>query len=133
YFYKFLYDLYSVKSVDLVICQTKEMKAQLLDNVRKLNYINVTVIDNPIDLCIPAELSNTNVGFNDFILAIGRLHPIKRFDKLISAYKESYKLQKHKLLILGEGSERHFLERLIEEHNLNDRVFLIGHVENVFK
>lgn len=61
-----------------------------------------------------------------FILGIGRLEPQKRWDRLIAAMR-LLRATDAKLVILGEGSMRPFLERLVAQHGLEDRVSLPGH------
>lgn len=61
------------------------------------------------------------------ILSVGRLVDFKGFDILIRAVA----ILKNKKIgvscsIIGEGSERPFLEKLIDEQNVSDRVFLVG-------
>ena len=70
------------------------------------------------------------------ILCIGRLAKVKRFDLALKAFilllNTFYveKTAKPKLYILGEGEERHFLEKLISKLNLRDQVELLGFKEN---
>jgi glycosyltransferase involved in cell wall biosynthesis len=63
------------------------------------------------------------------ILAIGRLDPIKGFDVLIdqvSSLDIDYKLD-----IIGEGPQRDFLQKKIDEYSLVEKVELLGFCENV--
>jgi len=63
------------------------------------------------------------------ITAVGRLDPIKGYDKLI---KEVSKLDfDFKLNIIGEGKQRLELEKLIEEKSLNNKVSLLGFQDNI--
>ena len=48
-------------------------------------------------------------------------------NKLVKLYKN------YKLIILGEGEQRYFLEKLISKYNLKDHVFLLGFKKNVLK
>jgi len=66
-----------------------------------------------------------------YILAVGRLNREKNFGLLIRAYYKAEISHEFDLIILGEGSERNFLESIITELNLSDRVFLVGHISNV--
>lgn len=61
-----------------------------------------------------------------FILGIGRLERQKRWDRLILAMR-SLRAIDAKLVILGEGSMRPALERLVAQQGLRDRVSLPGH------
>ena len=63
------------------------------------------------------------------ILAIGRLDPIKGFDNLI---KQVSKLEfDFRLNIIGEGSQKEKLEKLIIDNNLQNKVSLLGFKNNI--
>jgi len=61
-------------------------------------------------------------------LAIGRLDSVKGFDLLIEAWQGV----DAQLEILGSGEDFEILSGLIEKYRLQDRVKLIGFVENVY-
>jgi GalNAc-alpha-(1->4)-GalNAc-alpha-(1->3)-diNAcBac-PP-undecaprenol alpha-1,4-N-acetyl-D-galactosaminyltransferase len=83
---------------------------------------NAFVINNPLNLR-EMILNNTRAGKN--ILAVGRLNKQKGFDRLIKAF--SHLAPKDwKLAIIGEGSERSNLEKLIYDLNLEDYISLPG-------
>lgn len=63
------------------------------------------------------------------ILAVGRLDPIKGFDRLID---QAGRLEiDYRLEILGDGPERENLQRRIDLGNLGDRIRLVGYCENI--
>lgn len=66
--------------------------------------------------------------------AIGRLHPVKGFDRLIRICSR-LKTEKYNfvLWILGTGDERNKLENLIKEYKLEECVFLLGFQNNPYK
>jgi glycosyltransferase involved in cell wall biosynthesis len=67
------------------------------------------------------------------IISVGRLNEQKDFPTLIKAFKIVYKKsQNARLIIAGEGSERHHLMQLIKELNLDDIVSLPGFLQNPF-
>jgi len=134
--YKFVYTL-GYSAIDLLICQTPEMKAQLLQNIQFLKDDQVKVLKNPIDL--PSIISHSEQEELDpimnerFICSAGRLISLKGFDNLISVFWEISKLDPDlKLLILGEGEQRHNLQQIIERLGLYDKVVLKGFVSNPF-
>ena len=90
----------------------------------------VCVIPNPLEISHPEEVKKTNKCTE--IIALGRLVPLKGFDKLIRIF---YLFQKEnpnsKLTIYGEGSYRNTLEALIQNLGLLDKVFLPGTTQNV--
>ncbi|MDW7973009.1 MAG: glycosyltransferase [Thermodesulfovibrio sp.] len=65
------------------------------------------------------------------VLSIGRLVEYKGFEHLILASK--YLKENVVIVIAGGGPLYSKLAKLIETHNLCDRVFLIGRVENVYQ
>jgi GalNAc-alpha-(1->4)-GalNAc-alpha-(1->3)-diNAcBac-PP-undecaprenol alpha-1,4-N-acetyl-D-galactosaminyltransferase len=61
------------------------------------------------------------------ILGVGRLDRYKRFDLLVQAFADSRACgEGWRLVILGEGSERARLERLVQKQGLQGRVDLPG-------
>lgn len=60
------------------------------------------------------------------ILFVGRLVPYKLPEVVVRAFAASSILQQHRLLIVGEGPERHRLEHIIEEQDLVGCVELTG-------
>jgi len=68
------------------------------------------------------------------IFAAGRLTKQKNFSYLIDEFSTFLKNNdKFILLILGDGEERNKLEKQIIKKKLQTNIYLIGHVENVFK
>ena len=68
------------------------------------------------------------------IFAAGRLTKQKNFSYLINEFSTFLKNNdKFILLILGDGEERNKLEKQIIKKKLQTNIYLIGHVENVFK
>lgn len=96
------------------------------------------VIANPVDL-LDIDLQCRFPPFplidqvqDDYLLALGRLHPQKGFDLLIDAYAQSNVCRVKPLVILGEGVSRADLEAQIAAHNLQDWVCLPGWANNPF-
>ena len=87
------------------------------------------------DLLLKREILEENFSKNNkYIISVGRLTYQKNFSLLIEAFADLVKLYKnYKLIILGEGEQRFFLEKLISKHNLKDHVFLLGFKKNVLK
>lgn len=85
----------------------------------------VSVIANP-PARHAAEDAPLRLPKQRFILGIGRLERQKRWDRLILAMRH-LRATDAKLVILGEGSLRRDLERLIVRQGLSDRVALPGH------
>jgi glycosyltransferase involved in cell wall biosynthesis len=98
------------------------------------------VLHNPIDL--DAVRAGAQFALPDsarlavskpFLLGVGRLERQKGFDFLIEAFAQVLKsgLDYH-LVILGEGSERFQLEKLVNTLQISERVFLLGFDRNPY-
>ena len=66
------------------------------------------------------------------LIAVGRLQIQKDYPTLIKAFAEVRRVRSARLLILGEGNEREFLETLIEDLGLEQDVSLPGFVMNPY-
>lgn len=125
---------YVLKNCDYIVavsCKLKE-KAQLI--VEGLS--NILVIYNGADnkkfRPIPKELSMQKLGINErnkVIMFIGNLIPIKGVDNLIKAFYnliEESKRDGISLYLIGDGSEKEKLSKLIKELKLEKKVLLLG-------
>ncbi len=72
---------------------------------------------------------------NKFIIgSIGRLDYAKNYEFLIELFPEILKIKENAIcIIIGEGRERKKYETLIEKLNLNDKIFLIGEIQDASK
>jgi glycosyltransferase involved in cell wall biosynthesis len=88
---------------------------------------NLYKIYNGIPYVVPKDINLNQQVFN--IVTVGGLRKVKGFDILI---KECSKLNfDYHLTIIGEGSERSNLEKLIEDLQLSNNVTLLGFIDNV--
>lgn len=110
----------------------RESFCALFPNIKKSK-----VLYNPIDQCRIKSLSQLKVedrmystGMN--LISIGRLESQKGYDRLLPILKilkeEGFY---YHLSILGEGSQRAFLEKYIYENEL-DNVSLLGYKDNPY-
>lgn len=102
------------------------------ENFNEKNEINKTLIYNPINL--DGRENDENIieclkqRYGDFILMVGRMAKDKDQATLIralSCLKEKYSLKKN-LVLVGDGSERESLEKLVQEKQLEKQVFFAG-------
>jgi glycosyltransferase involved in cell wall biosynthesis len=126
--------LYRVTSPSIELMK-KLIKIDLFDQ-NKVHFLPDAIID------IKKFISKKNVEIKNFekfgkkrlIFAAGRLTKQKNFSYLIDEFSTFLKNNNEFiLLILGDGEERNKLEKKIIEKKLQKNVYLIGHVENVFK
>lgn len=102
-----------------------------------LERTRITVIKNPVvtpALRTKAEatLQHPWVGANEppLIVSVGRLSEQKDLATLIRAFARLRKKRSARLLILGEGPRRTYLETLISQLEISDDVLLPGWVPN---
>ena len=123
---KKFFHLKSLKECHLLIALTKG------DAACWRRYIsNVVTVQNPVPFyCEDISKLERLPGR---ILAVGRYHPQKRFDRLISAFAmiASHHPQWY-IDIFGEGPEETNLRRQIEAENLEDRIFLHASTKDIF-
>lgn len=90
------------------------------------------VVHNPVDIDAVCRESRAEQPPypSPFILAVGRMVRVKRFDRLIRALSEMERDHGLRLILLGEGPERERLRDLVNRLNLQDRVVMPGFSEN---
>ena len=107
----------------------------------KIEMSNIEVIYNPINLDsimirkrekLPpkyeAEFADKNITK---LINVGHLEEQKGHDVLIKSVKLINEFD-FKLYIIGEGSKRHYLEKLINKLDLQDKVVLLGFQDNPY-
>lgn len=123
------------RKFDEVVCVSQSVESAMRSHYE---LTNTCTIYNPIDAqdirhrahasakgALPKEVFN--------IMSIGRLEKQKGYDLLIPIIANLKKSGKDiHLYLVGEGSERQPLEKLIERHNLQDAVTLTGFLENPY-
>jgi glycosyltransferase involved in cell wall biosynthesis len=135
YFWKFI-----SKKIFIVTCPSLELKSKLrnmnLFEESKLQFLPDAIIDMNIFKIQSKEDIHEFQKFENkkIIFAAGRLTKQKNFTYLIDEFCSfSEGNRDFVLLILGDGEERRTLEKKIKEKKLENKVFLIGHVKNVYK
>lgn len=134
FIYFIMYLIY--RRANTIICTSEYVKEQFL----KLTFCSekLVVIPNPIDQERIIRLSNMNAKdllseFDGYtIVAVGRLIEAKGFDILIEAYKELILRLNCRLIIIGEGPERHNLERQIQALGEAADARLLGYRDNPY-
>jgi glycosyltransferase involved in cell wall biosynthesis len=121
------------------IVAVSEGVANDLSQVAKIPRKRVRVIYNPIvtpELRVKAKAPLEHPWFEPgeppVILAVGRLTAPKDFSTLIQAFAQVRRNHLARLLILGEGEERHALEAEVKQLGLDQDVKLPGFVANPY-
>ena len=124
-FARFLYKFSNVKKIVVV---SKGIE-KILNRDYKLD--NTTTIYNPIVIDDKYKIQEDLSRYQPYILSVGRLERQKNFEMLIKAYSKTEASKEAKLLIVGEGSQREKLEKLINNLNLKGKVLLPGQKDNI--
>jgi glycosyltransferase involved in cell wall biosynthesis len=95
----------------------------------------VTVVPMAINTDRVEELAGNGDadGGAPTIVAVGLLRAQKAFDVLIRAHAQARTRARHRLLIIGEGAERHRLDALVAELGVADTVELPGFRSNPYQ
>jgi glycosyltransferase involved in cell wall biosynthesis len=120
----------TLEKADHVIANSKHLL-----NEAKIYYSNLknksSIIPNGINLNDFIDNHFSEKCKNPYIVCIGRLEKEKGHDLLIKAmYNISKRHPRWRLIIIGDGRERHGLLRLTEELGLGEIITFLGAVEN---
>lgn len=103
---------------------------------RRMGLTNVQTIYNPVAIQriqkAAQETSTPALTGKPYLLAVGRLEAVKRFDLLLAAYARSDARNNFDLIILGQGSLYNNLQQQLQQLGLEERVLLAGHVTNPY-
>jgi glycosyltransferase involved in cell wall biosynthesis len=122
---------------DLILILSNTMREDLIRNFN-LPAPLMRIVHNPMDIEKIEAISLKDPDhpwFSDnipVIISVGRLHRQKNFPVLLKAFAKLRKKGDFRLIILGEGSERGALMKLVKELRIEDSVQLPGFVKNPF-
>lgn len=112
---------------DGCVFQTNDAKSYFPKLVQRKSV----VIVNPVG---EEFYSASRSGYTTNVISVGRLELQKNNELLIRAYKKiEKKYPKDKLIFYGTGSRKEYLEKLVEELELRNRVFFEGDTNNVLE
>lgn len=130
------YLLNKISSFIHIASKHNTRKGKIFNKIKNVISVSIEVaktINHPSKVLYFGIQKNVNLEpkKNDTftILAVGRLDPIKGFDNLIEQISK-LDFDFH-LNIIGEGSQKVKLERLIEDNNLKNKVSLLGFQNNI--
>lgn len=128
---------------DQIVAVSDGIRKELID-VFGLNENKIVTIRNGYDVKEILSLAKNEICDERFasyinnrkiIISVGRLsfqkgqwHLIRAFNEVIKKYNKDYVL-----LIAGVGELEGHLKGLIDRYELSDRVYLLGHIDNVYK
>ena len=102
----------------------EEYEFWLKDTTNKPQVVVIPNMINPNN-----EKRKSNLNYNQ-IISIGRLEDIKDFSTLISIFYNIQKKNKNVILkIIGDGSKREELKKLVNKLKINDKVIFTGRLQ----
>jgi len=121
---------------DAIIAPTDGIAVRLCE-LGVVHMDRLLVLPNPVDTERIERLSKACCGVADsargpFIVALGMLRRVKRFDLLMRAFAGIASQIPHSLMVVGDGPERAGLERLAVELGLSERIRFTGYLANPF-
>lgn len=133
--YQFKYDKEIYEHFDKIIGVSEFVKQSMQKHILSNNVIHIRNIIDAVDINSRAN-DKKSVEFDQdklSLVSIGRLAKQKAFDLTIKAAKVlSDQEVDFKWYIIGEGTERKYLEDLISEYALEDKVLLLGFRDNPY-
>ena len=113
------------KNADRVVTVSNALAQNLKENFG----VDAVVINNIVDV---AKFQYVKREPKDVftLISVGNLIQIKGFDLLIEAFADAFNDDKSvSLKIVGAGPERGRLQTIVNQHDMNDRIFLLGEVD----
>ncbi|NLA21899.1 MAG: glycosyltransferase family 4 protein, partial [Candidatus Marinimicrobia bacterium] len=121
---------WTLKNADILVTVSEAMKAELIKRGYPESKINV--IYNGVDekLFHPLDQAEAQKKLKlppnyKYLLFVGTLSQRKGINLLLSAFAELNRPEV-KLILIGQGNDRHLIENFRIEHSLQDRILLSG-------
>lgn len=130
----FIYINLLCRNINVVIGQSNYMSESFVKNNPKVLKNKVITIHNLLLVeriyaksMVPIDISD------DYFIVIGRLAEEKNITGIVRAFNKISDDNTMKLVIIGEGSYKSKLIKVINELGLNDKVVLLGYQKNPYK
>ncbi|MFC3415221.1 glycosyltransferase [Algoriphagus hitonicola] len=105
-----------------------------LINYFSLAVFNVGYIYNPFQIEKIQKLSEESIDppLGNYVIHVSRFIKLKRHDLLLKAFKKSELYKSHKLLLLGEGPEKEYVQSFAVELGIDNYVIFKNWLENPY-
>ena len=107
------------KEIDWIVTPSEFYKQKMIED--GIGEKHITAIHNFIEL----DKYNLEIQDDGYGLYIGRLSKEKGIFNLIEAFSN---IKNQRLYIVGEGPERKRIESIITEKGMNDKIILVGYI-----
>jgi glycosyltransferase involved in cell wall biosynthesis len=117
----------TVRGADALITPSQFLARRIADLEPTLEP-RIRVVPNGVELDADADTARPDfVPRADFVLAVGRLMPVKGMDVLVDALRLCRARGiSTPLVIIGDGPERDALRQLARANDLQDQIFFVG-------
>jgi len=115
-------------NIDIFTLLTETLTAEVTEIMKKNLHTKCITLPN----FLPENdiFEEKEVVLENQAVAVGRLHPVKGFLRLIEIWGEISKKSDTKLKIIGGGEQREELSALIKKLDLEDKVILTGALDH---
>lgn len=119
---------------DTIVCVSEESAASFREITGVTDRVEMHL--NPLNSENVRRLSMENVDLPEdepLVCAVGRLVHEKGFDRLLVIHKKLLEQGiRHKLVIVGDGPDRDYMDRVIQALDVQDTVIMAGYRENPY-
>lgn len=120
--------LYSLS--DVIVTAGKYSKEDLIKNYH-INKNKVVGIANPAIQYTPCSNKKWEYG-NKVVISVTRFDPVKQVEHIIRAFSYlNSKDNETKLVLIGDGKEKNYLKKLVNDYNIQNSVLFLGYSEDV--
>lgn len=131
-------DSYYLDKLDEVITVSNPCKSSLIDVFPNIKYKTIVVpnmiSEKLINKMASDQINDLKINDNEIVICtVGRLTPAKGYDIAIECCEQLIKKGlKFKWIVVGDGSERSKLQKMINEKGIKDIFILIGSRSNPY-
>ena len=128
---------FSINKSDIVTSVSQSLKndtLRLFDIENEIyvvpNFIDMNKSGNPFSPCQRELMADTN---EKIITHVSNLRPVKRINDVIQIFYRIQKQVASKLIVVGEGPEKHVAEKLCNKLGIEEKVFFVGNSSEIDK
>lgn len=120
---KIMHDFkYRYKNIDVFVLLTEWLCQEIKEIMKNNKHTKHIVIPNFL-----ADVDKTDVAERENqVIAVGRMHTVKGFLRMLEIWKEVHTKEKHILKIIGSGEQTEEICEKIKELHLEEQVIMTG-------
>lgn len=114
------------KNIDVFILLTEWLRTEIQEMMKENTHTKLVVVPN----FLPEIEVTTNIERENQVIAVGRLHEVKGFLRMLDIWATIKTNEAYILKIVGDGEEYDAISKKIQELGLEKRVILAGAMEH---